>query len=666
MTDNKRLKSRKTFFSRLRTNTRGNTLAMVAAGLVPLAGIIGSGVDLSRAYMVKTRLQQACDAGVLAGRKAMGEGAYDSNARSQTEKFFNANFPTDYLDSTNRTFTPSSPSGSSQVSATASVELPTIVMKIFGNDDIDVAVDCTAILEIANTDVTMVLDSTGSMNNNIDDGAGGTTTRIAALRTAMNSFYNIVDTAATGTGSRIRYAMVPYTGTVNVGRQIIAADPAYMVSGNHNYQSREAIWEVDGPPGTTVTNDSTETFETLNFVDGPECTDQFSQNQSVPGWWTASPSGNPVTSSSTSSNNGTTTTIDTTRTYSYYSWNGSTSQPPGYAVGSSYWLTCVRRVVTDTTTTVTGNPRIESNVWDSSATFLRWEHKQINHPVDAYIASIDTGPASPIPGHQFGGTVSWDGCIEERDTVDTDVVTYNGSSDSIDPVGTLDLDIDGIPTNNASRWRPYWPEVSYFRSAGTALESFTSDAESANFKWNSPSGHKAQVACPAQAQQFEVMTSGEFSTYANSLVADGGTYHDIGMIWGARFSSPTGIFATNVNETPSNGGYVSRHLIFMTDGILDIGDDYYSAYGLERHDQYVGTGDETQASTNHTARFAAVCEATKAKGIRVWVIAFATGLSTEMTNCASPNSAFTSTNASQLNAAFSTIAQSVSDLRLSQ
>ncbi|MEO0439801.1 MAG: TadE/TadG family type IV pilus assembly protein [Pseudomonadota bacterium] len=666
MTDNKRLKSRKTFFSRLRTNTRGNTLAMVAAGLVPLAGIIGSGVDLSRAYMVKTRLQQACDAGVLAGRKAMGDGAYDANAKSQTEKFFNANFPTGYLDSTSRTFTPVSPTGTSQVSASASVALPTIVMKIFGNDDIDVAVDCTAILEIANTDVTMVLDSTGSMNNNIDDGAGGTTTRIAALRTAMNSFYSIVDTAAAGTGSRIRYAMVPYTGTVNVGRQIIAADASYMVSGSHNYQSREAIWEVDGPPVSTVTNETDVDYETLTFVDGPECTGQYSQNQSVPGWWTANPSGNPSSSSSTSSNNGITTTIDEVRTYSYHSWDGSTSAPPGNAVGSSFWRDCVRRVDIERTTTSTGQSRIESNVWDASAIFLRWEHKQINHPVDAYKASIDSGPAAPVPGDQFGGTVNWAGCIEERDTVDTDTVSYNGATDSIDPTGALDLDIDGAPTSDASRWRPYWPEVSYFREPGTTLATFLTDPESENFKWNDPSGYKAQDACPAEAQQFEVMTSGEFSTFANSLVADGGTYHDVGMLWGARFSSPTGIFAANVNEAPSNGGYVSRHLIFMTDGILDIGDDYYSAYGLERHDQYVGTGDETQASANHSARFEAVCEATKAKGIRVWVIAFATGLSTEMTNCASPNSAFTSTNASQLNAAFATIAQSVSDLRLSQ
>ncbi len=38
------------------------------------------------------------------------------------------------------------------------------------------------------------------------------------------------------------------------------------------------------------------------------------------------------------------------------------------------------------------------------------------------------------------------------------------------------------------------------------------------------------------------MTQTSFNAYADSLVATGSTYHDIGMIWGARISSPDGIF----------------------------------------------------------------------------------------------------------------------------
>ncbi len=53
---------RKGFLARLARDVRGNTLAIVGAALVPLSAMIGSGVDMSRAYMAKTRLQSACDA----------------------------------------------------------------------------------------------------------------------------------------------------------------------------------------------------------------------------------------------------------------------------------------------------------------------------------------------------------------------------------------------------------------------------------------------------------------------------------------------------------------------------------------------------------------------------------------------------------------------------
>ena len=56
----------------------------------------------------------------------------------------------------------------------------------------------------------------------------------------------------------------------------------------------------------------------------------------------------------------------------------------------------------------------------------------------------------------------------------------------------------------------------------------------------------------------------------------------------------------------------------------------------------------------------------KAKGIRIWAIAFTTGLTTDLTYCASANSAFTASNASQLNAAFQEIAKQVGELRVMQ
>jgi len=81
------------FLSRLRRDVRGNTLAFMAALLVPLAALSGSAIDVARMYAVKTRLQQACDAGALAGRKSMtSAGDLDTSATGPAQSFFKNNF----------------------------------------------------------------------------------------------------------------------------------------------------------------------------------------------------------------------------------------------------------------------------------------------------------------------------------------------------------------------------------------------------------------------------------------------------------------------------------------------------------------------------------------------------------------------------------------------
>src|ERR1044072_4624513 len=84
---------RKSFLARLARDARGNTLAIVGAALVPLAGMIGSGVDMSRAYMAKSRLQSACDAAALAGRRVMQNDTLNTAVTSEATRFFNFNFP---------------------------------------------------------------------------------------------------------------------------------------------------------------------------------------------------------------------------------------------------------------------------------------------------------------------------------------------------------------------------------------------------------------------------------------------------------------------------------------------------------------------------------------------------------------------------------------------
>lgn len=58
--------------ARLARDTGGNVIAIVAGAMVPLLALVGGGIDLGRTYLIQSRLQQACDAGVLGARKQMG------------------------------------------------------------------------------------------------------------------------------------------------------------------------------------------------------------------------------------------------------------------------------------------------------------------------------------------------------------------------------------------------------------------------------------------------------------------------------------------------------------------------------------------------------------------------------------------------------------------
>ena len=665
MIDKNEMKSRKSFMQRLLSDTAGNTIAMMGAALLPLTAMVGGGVDASRTYMVKARLQQACDAGVLAGRKAVGDGVFDQQANDRAIALFNANFPKDYQNSKNTSFVASSPNSGGLVEGIATTELPTVVMKVFGYKKITLQAECNALLTISNADVMMVLDTTGSMSWNVSNGNGGTTTRINALRNAMTDFYDILATASASSQARIRYGMVPYSGTVNVGRLLLANSSGNnMLMGQSagdtaSYQTRRAVYEVDGG---TVTTTTTETFAEDDtdpaLLTSSNC-NKFANNENFRYYRVDRYNGNITTPdrSSTSShtqnyNAGSNpkTNGNITTSYSLESWSGSQASRDGNTIRQ-----CTRRV----TTTQPG----KTETFDGSlsgATFKRWEYRNLSWPVRDYVSSIDGGTSVRVPSNTFSDStrVRWGGCIEERETVSDDTFSYSGILSRIVSTDAKDLDIDSAPSDNATRWRPYWPEVSYARRNSSG--NWTTDDVTSN-------GSSVQTACPQPARLLGEMTKSAFTTYANALSPTGGTYHDIGAIWGARLSSPDGIFASNVNQAAPNNGFVSRHVIFMTDGILDPGPIYYSAYGVDYHDRRVSdNGSDSQLVARHTSRFKAVCAAIRAKGIRLWVVAFATDLSDDLKACASPNSAFVSTNAAQLNQNFAEIAASIADLRLTE
>lgn len=147
---------------RLAFDTAGNTLVIVAAALMPLTALAGSAVDMARLYVVKVRLQQACDAGALAGRKFMVDSTFDANAQTQAQNFFKNNFQQGWFSTRSVSFTPQT-TVDGQISGTATATVPMVVMQAFGQQAVTLNVNCQARLEVADVDVMFVLDTTGSM-----------------------------------------------------------------------------------------------------------------------------------------------------------------------------------------------------------------------------------------------------------------------------------------------------------------------------------------------------------------------------------------------------------------------------------------------------------------------------------------------------------------------
>jgi hypothetical protein len=97
------------FVVRLARDRSGNTLMLIAAALGPMLALVGGAIDMGRGYLAQTRLQQACDAGVLAARKTIGStlaegGVLPGNAESAGMRFFNLNFRSGIYGTANRQF----------------------------------------------------------------------------------------------------------------------------------------------------------------------------------------------------------------------------------------------------------------------------------------------------------------------------------------------------------------------------------------------------------------------------------------------------------------------------------------------------------------------------------------------------------------------------------
>lgn len=630
------------FLRQLAGDRRGNVLLLTAAIMFVMTALIGGAVDLSLVYRAQNRLQGACDAGVLAARRAVDNNGLDNTAQTQGAKYFNVNYVDSQQGTKNTTLTWSTPDNGVTVNATATTTVPLRIMSLFGRYTYNLTVTCGSTQSIGNVDIMFVLDNTGSM---ADTPTGFSQSKIVALKIALKNFQNTIKHAVQGTNARVRYGFVPYSSSVNVGNILYSTDPSWLVD-SYAMQSRVARFEtiVYGKFGSYTLKTSEQIYNSTpnsnaSLYSSTAYSSQAACFAALPAESAWSNNGSSSTSTGNINTNGISaygTTVSQPKVQSIYTCTRS---------GDSYYQYRFYAYMTQNTYTYSSSPSSTT----TSTVFDHFDYMLVNRDVSAYKAFSAVSTNTGSSGAAESST--WDGCIEERSTVSDSSFAYSSGTNKITPSTALDLDIDTAPSSDATRWAPMWPEMAYYRGTNTSVLSTT--------------GYKAQSFCPESAQLLSEMSQSDYELFVNNMNATGATYQDIGMLWAARMMSSTGMFSSNVTATPTNGGSVTRHVIFMTDGAQQASNGIQQAYGIEWNDRRITDDGYSSDDARHLSRFRAICDAIKGRGIRIWVIGYATSLTSDLTYCASPSSSFTANNDDQINSAFQEIAKQASALRVS-
>lgn len=194
--------------SSFRQSRRGSIAIIVAVSSLILVMLFGMGIDLSRTYMVRGRLQTALDATSLLAAREMDDDSRDADATS----IFWSNYALTH--STNGvgvfgattggpTFTPVD---TNTISVQASVSVPLLFGGLFGMSALTMTEHSQAVRSTTGLELALVLDNTGSLG----------TSGIAAVRQGAT---NLVDTiyGDNDTVDNLWVAVVPFTSSVNMG-----------------------------------------------------------------------------------------------------------------------------------------------------------------------------------------------------------------------------------------------------------------------------------------------------------------------------------------------------------------------------------------------------------------------------------------------------------------
>jgi Flp pilus assembly protein TadG len=209
-----------------------NVAMTFAISLIPLCLAGGAGIDMARAYMVRSAMAEALDAAALAVGASSGKPSSCDTSKSGAsqacqdlqklaQKYFDSNYKTDttnYGTPSDVTLviipqtTANGVTSAPTIKLNVTDDLPTTLFRFAGYKTVTVAASSTVVWGNAKLWVALVLDNSGSMR----DSSNGKS-KMDMLQSASHSLLDDLEAAATNDGD-VKVAIIPFDREVNLGK----------------------------------------------------------------------------------------------------------------------------------------------------------------------------------------------------------------------------------------------------------------------------------------------------------------------------------------------------------------------------------------------------------------------------------------------------------------
>ncbi len=265
-------------FARLRPSEDGSVAPLIGLTIMALLCAVGVAVDLGRGQVAQSKLQASLDSAGLAAGSLVSQDLTQAELEEEAAKYLYSNFAGETVDAVIDDFDVTPPDENNVLVLTATGELPTTIMQIFGKRTMQIAARTEITREMRGLEIALVLDVTGSMCMDPP-----TCAKLTDLKEAATDLINILF-GNQATVDDLWVGIVPFSASVNVGtsRSSWAADYAARTAKDN------CVGPTTGTPHCTTATALSPTIS-LQTPSKPPVSTHTSTLRLVDDWMIASP-----------------------------------------------------------------------------------------------------------------------------------------------------------------------------------------------------------------------------------------------------------------------------------------------------------------------------------------------------------------------------------------